>query len=1010
MSEIAHYQIDKQRFMRCFGSSRCFNRVLYGGHQRDWEDYGKFFTFAGDTPIFMGAASDCMVNNWCMQAKRGVLQSGLALTPGIEFGKPDRYSMWFHKADDVLATWQHGFMTYKLSQVSPYFPANATCIEVYPLQEDDGFMVHYNIIADSEVVFCAVLGGMTDYIGRFDSFSSTVRNLSLGDCQGVKAELLGSYGSLTDAVHGDNLLIGNSFSADMSLDAAEAALEPNPTMAIPGHAGEKAVIKLVKRLAAGERLCGNVVVLYNSTAERMQYYLQADRRSDIAAAIEGKSRGIQMSTPDERLDAAVVDQSIALDAAYHYPTFFHGAIGYHAPFLGWRGWYGGTLSNWFDRVQAAVRAHLATQIKPDGTEKVWYDGADRPDLDHEGTQYHHLQNSPGKLTAMLYKEDIYDMQEVAVDMILHYLDNSGDWALGAEIFDAVAEILAWEERILDYDHDGLYQNFLNTWISDGHVYNGGGCTQASCYNYAANCSMIKLGRKLGKDVRIFEERAERIRKAVNERLWMADKGVFAEFADVIGNKLLHPSPELSTVYLASESELATVEQMQRSLDYVRQHIRSVMTLNRGGRLSYSSNWLPKKYSTCGIFPAENAALALAAFRCYRSEEALQLLDGLLDAFALSLSPGAISHVLTDNGGYDNGDWDFTDVSSMFLRLVVEGLWGIRRRRLDGWVEIAPQLPTEWNQARLQLAEITVNCQRCGENTELTVTVQLPEEKRLIIPGNMEILQVSDPEFRLRRTWGGNVPLTVVEWSAAGEVKIVYRQAAENTPVQLPELCLEIPERRAAAAVPSQWDNVALDKFFNAEMTGIFTMQYLSPRPEGYSIGARRNGRYAWEWNHCGHNEVRVDDSALRQAEHGSYTLPSGWSFPTPAQGCNTACVSIWDNFPTVMTLPLSGQATELVVFLFGATNAMQTDVINGRIVVDYQQGPSTVCELIGGYNFDDFLVTAVQQQVERFYWNDFNHGLVIRIPLDEQKQLAACHFEAVANEVIIGVLGAALVR
>ncbi|MBR2374527.1 MAG: hypothetical protein IKA87_09900, partial [Lentisphaeria bacterium] len=403
MSEICNYSFDADGIMRKLGSKYRFNRVLYGGHERDTESYGRFFTFAGDTPIFMGAASDCMKNNWCYQAKRGILQSGIALTPGVRFGSKnkDAYGRWFHNAADVLSTWHHGFMEYTLSDVSSYFPEKEIAVEVYPLQKHDGFLVHYNIIADSETVFCAVLGGMTDYIGRFDPLESSVRDPALSDFADSAAEVCGNYGKISHTAGKDRIISGCSFNAELITDGAEAAMETSPSMAVIPHEGTPAVLKFVKALAPGERLEGDLVVLYNGSEETLRYYLDTDRRSEIVQGIRSKHTGIRMTTPDLRLNATVIDQQIGLDAAYHTPTFFHGAIGYHAPFLGWRGWYGGSLAGWFERIRMATRAHLNTQQKPGGEEKVWYDGADRPDLDHEGTQYHHLLNSYGKRTAML---------------------------------------------------------------------------------------------------------------------------------------------------------------------------------------------------------------------------------------------------------------------------------------------------------------------------------------------------------------------------------------------------------------------------------------------------------------------------------------------------------------------------------------------------------------------------------------------------------------------------------
>ena len=1010
MAELASYIFDDNGVMRKVGSLNRFNRVLYGGHENDTEGFGKFFTFAGDAPIFMGAASDCMVNNWCYQAKRGVLQSGLALTPGVTFGGAvDSYGRWFHNSRDVISSWHHGYMEYKSSHISDYFPESEVNLEVYPLQKHDGYLVHYQVVADSETVFCAVLAGMTGYIGRFDPPESPVRDLALEHClQGVACQE-DDYGILKDSQSNDSIIAGCSFDAELSVDGAAAAMEKTPTLALVDHEGAPAVLKFTRRLAAGEVLEGDLVVLYNSTPEVLKEYLAGDQRAAIKAAIAEKYSGIKISTPDQRLDSTVLDQQIALDAAYHTPTFFHGAIGYHAPFLGWRGWYGGTLAGWFERIRCATRAHLATQMKAaDEPEKVWYDGADRPDLDHEGTQYHHLMNSYGRLSAMLYKDDIYDMQEVFTDMVFHYLERSGDLELGKEIFEAMAEALAWEERIFDPDNDGLYQSFLNTWISDGHCYNGGGCAQASCYNYAANTAMVRLGRKLNYDVTLFEQRAEKIKNAVNAILWQEDKGVFAEYIDTIGNKLLHPAPELSTIYLASESGIASAEQMARSLEYTEKSIRSTLTFNRKGRLAYSSNWLPKKYSTFGLFPAENAALALAYFKYFRKEAALQILDGLLDVFASSPSPGAISHVSTANGNCDSGDWDFTDVSSPYLRLLVEGLWGVNFRLLSDEIFIAPQLPDKWNNAALELPDIKIDYKNNSGRITLQINCSRAGIKHIILPGNITDLKFSDKSACVKKSDCAGVELTEIAWQNSGSITVEYTGAVYSA---RPELLTGIPRRKAVPPVPEQFENIDCRKYFNVELAKLFDQKYLAPRPEGYSIGMRINGRYAWEWNHYGHNEVVVNDSALRNAPGGIYKLDkSRWSFPTPADGNNAACVSIWENFPESMSIALEGKAQELALFVFGSTNAMQSCVVNGRITVQYTDGSAEVCDLIEQENFDDLMVTAFQQQFERFYWDRGNHGMVVRIKLDPAKTLKNCTVQAVANEVIIGILGGALKR
>ena len=56
-------------------------------------------------------------------------------------------------------------------------------------------------------------------------------------------------------------------------------------------------------------------------------------------------------------------------------------------------------------------------------------------------------------------------------------------------------------------------------------------------------------------------------------------------------------------------------------------------------------------------------------------------------------------------------------------------------------------------------------------------------------------------------------------------------------------------------------------------------------------------------------------------------------------------------------------------------------------------------------NFDDWLVPALQTENETVYFSPYNHGIIQRIDLDPRKELSALILEAVANEVVLGMLG-----
>jgi hypothetical protein len=153
----------------------------------------------------------------------------------------------------------------------------------------------------------------------------------------------------------------------------------------------------------------------------------------------------------------------------------------------------------------------------------------------------------------------------------------------------------------------------------------------------------------------------------------------------------------------------------------------------------------------------------------------------------------------------------------------------------------------------------------------------------------------------------------------------------------------------------------------------------------------------------------VQDDTLRECG-GLFRSPSGIDFLTPAQGPNVACASLWENFPEEITLPLSGRATELAVLFIGVTNPMQAWAENARFIVEYADGTAEQVSLVNPTHFDDWLNPAVQQENETVYFSDYNHAIVQRMILDSTKELRGFTVQAVANEVITGILGLSLRR
>ncbi len=386
-------------------------------------------------------------------------------------------------------------------------------------------------------------------------------------------------------------------------------------------------------------------------------------------------------TPDPHLDAAVRMMALATEGTWGDLAILHGGWSWRFAYLGWRGWYGSACYGWTDRVKRSIQNHTRLGVVREG-----------PDAGGLGAL---LEYSPG-----IY----YNMNEVFLDQARQYFDYTGDLPLAREIFPTLAGILDWEDRRLQPGRESLYENSLNTWISDSHWYIQGQCTQASAYMLGANRFLADLARRLGRDPAPFEERARRIRAALQEKLWLPRAGVFAEYRDTRGQRLLHPEPELATLYHAAEFGAADPFQVYQMLRWAGTRLRSETTPG-GGRLVWSSNWFPNRgrsytHSTYELAYGEELNLALACWQAGRADDAWAILRATFCGIFNGPTPGGLAcHAYAD--GRQRANDEFTDAISMWGRAVVEGLFGITPKRLEGSVELSPQFPRGWSEAAIE---------------------------------------------------------------------------------------------------------------------------------------------------------------------------------------------------------------------------------------------------------------------------------------------------------------------
>ena len=215
----------------------------------------------------------------------------------------------------------------------------------------------------------------------------------------------------------------------------------------------------------------------------------------------------------------------------------------------------------------------------------------------------------------------YDMNLVFIDALFRHFYWTGDLAFAKEMWPVIKRHFAWEKRNFDSDDDGLYDAYAAIWASDALEYSGGSVTHSSAYNYKANKDAAIIAKLIGEDPKPYEEEATKILRAINTTLWVPSMGCYAEFKDLLGNKLLHTNPAVWTIYHALDSDVADPFQAYQSMQYINENIPQIPVRAKGIGEGYhtisTSKWMPYDWSLNNVATAEVMHTALAAWQAGR---------------------------------------------------------------------------------------------------------------------------------------------------------------------------------------------------------------------------------------------------------------------------------------------------------------------------------------------------------------------------------------------------------
>lgn len=731
------------------------------------------------------------------------------------------------------------------------------------------------------------------------------------------------------------------------------------------------------------------------------------------------SRTIKLTLPDQTMQPLGYVLSTATDAIWDEPSgvWQHGAIGWRMPLPGWRAGYVGDVMGLHERTERHFSGYAASQLVDVDV------NPDIPLLDPSK----HLARSTEKIGAPMYttgyigrypnnptKINHYDMNLVYIDELLWHLNWTGDWEMAERYFPVIERHLAWEKRCFDPDGDHLYDAYCCIWASDGLYYDGGAVTHSSAYNYRANAIAAKIAQGLAERTQDaaakaryhalaqqYQDEATGIYHAIDQRLWMSDRGVWAEFQDKLGHQRQHTSPALWTIYHAVDSEVGTKEQRYYATQYVDLQIPHyritvddahaapdaislINDINAGGYYAISTtNWQPYGWSINNVALAEEMHTALAYWQAGRPDDAYHLFKGaLLDCMYLGAAPGNLAQISFYDAARGECYRDFGDPVGITARTLVQGLFGVQPDLLNNRVVLRPGFPKSWIGKEVALSTADFNYGRHADGS-------------YFFEGH------------------GRFADADIVWDTVAFVPKPFTPVAKEQVEYTTPVLSQWPEMKEGKFVDS---NLDLSSYYNLPVAELFAQEYVSPRSQTITLSMPTQG--IGEWCHP------LDSFAI-----------------APDLGLKAVFTSLFDNFPNKVTIPVNSKkgitASRVYLNMCGTTNAMQSHIANGVVRFHYTTGAPDSLVLINPVNWwpieqelvnglpafslstDEAIThqaplrmslkTGEVYQPKADELNKKTKGgatMLLDALLDNKRKLKSIEIETLSNDVIIGLIDA----
>jgi hypothetical protein len=433
---------------------------------------------------------------------------------------------------------------------------------------------------------------------------------------------------------------------------------------------------------------------------------------------------LRISTPEPCLDAMAEASVAAVDGTWYPPVFVHGGLQWNFRFPGWRTIFGGTMYGWHDRVMDEARFYTGFQVISSDKKEAKADTATLLTEQHPDSRFYGV----GYINK---DQGFYNMQSEFFDQIVEEYRWTGDPSLVKFFRKALELHLLWIRDCFDPDGDGVYESYINLWASDSQWYNGGGTAEETSYAYRGHLAARDMARSEGDSeaVKYHTMMMEKIKKGLFSKLWITQKGYPGSYREQGGHERLHENPWLYSIFLPVDAGLTTLQQSIESVYYSEWALQNDR-MPAGGRKVWTSNWVPSIWSVRELWPGDNYHLALSYFQAGLPDDGYDIMRG---TFMYS----GFDHLSPGNLGGMQGGVDFGDCVHTFTRTLVSGLFGYKPDYPNGKVVIAPQFPTSWDHASIELPDVKIAFEGKDNNIKYNIGLNRIADMEILLPVQCE---------------------------------------------------------------------------------------------------------------------------------------------------------------------------------------------------------------------------------------------------------------------------------